>query len=134
MKRTNLGSGYDIRRNFSIDRSGIGQYATDLLTEEAIENIKGHDKTKPMFMLLMHTAPHAGSYNPLQAPQSEIDKFSYISDKKRRTYAAMVSKLDAGIGKVIKTLKREKMLNNSIILFFSDNGAPVEGGMHVIHF
>jgi len=39
----------------------------------------------------------------------------------------MVSKLDQSVGEVIEALNNRKMLENSIILFMSDNGAPTEG-------
>lgn len=63
----------------------------------------------------------------MQAPEDEINKFSYIQDRKRRVYAAMVSKLDKSVGKVVKALDENKMLDNSIILFLSDNGSPILG-------
>lgn len=63
----------------------------------------------------------------MQAPQAEIDRFSYIADPKRRTYAAMVSIMDKSIGSVITALKRNNMLENSIVVFMSDNGAPTIG-------
>lgn len=54
----------------------------------------------------------------------EIEKFSFISDISRRKHAAMVSLLDKSIGQVITEFNIMGMLNNSIIVFFSDNGAP----------
>lgn len=39
----------------------------------------------------------------------------------------MVGELDRSVGKVIKKLSERNMLENSIILFFSDNGAPTVG-------
>lgn len=103
-------------------------YATHLLTDHAVKTIENHDQNDPMFMFLAHLAPHAGNeYDPLQAPQETIDRFKHISDFKRRTYAAMVSELDTGIGKLVKSLERQKMLNDTIILFFADNGAPTLG-------
>lgn len=117
-----------MRQNFSVHWDTIGEYATDLFTRKAVETIEDHDKSKPMFMLLTHLAPHAASEDvPLQAPEEEIAKFQYIKDENRRKYAAMVSKLDTGIGKVLKALEKKKMLGNSIVLFLSDNGAPVSG-------
>lgn len=62
--------------------------------------------------------------DPLQAPEEEIKKFAFISDINRRKHAAMVSLLDKSVGKVITALKDVGMLENSIIVFFSDNGAP----------
>lgn len=117
-----------MRKNLTVDWSTQGQYATDLFTEKAVEMIDNHNKNDPMFMMLTHLAPHtANSYDPMQAPQDEIDKFKYIQDNNRRIYAAMVSKLDESVGKVVEALERNKMLENSIILFMSDNGAPLEG-------
>lgn len=63
----------------------------------------------------------------MQAPEDEVNKFSYIKDLKRRKMAAMTSIMDQGVGKVVTALKRQKMLDNSIIVFISDNGAPTIG-------
>ncbi|XP_031636044.1 arylsulfatase I-like isoform X2 [Contarinia nasturtii] len=123
-----MASGYDMRKNLSVHWDTINQYATDLFTDKAIETIQTHDKNKPMFMMLSHLAPHtANEFDPMQAPEDEINKFEYIKNEKRRVYAAMVSKLDEGVGKVVKALDQNKMLENSIILFFSDNGSPIVG-------
>lgn len=128
-----MASGYDMRKNFTTYWDSIGQYATDLFTEKAVETIENHDKNKPLFMLLTHLAPHAASEeNPLQAPESEVSKFRYIKDENRRTYAAMISKLDEGVGKVVKALESEGMLENSIVLFLSDNGAPIQGNQMIL--
>lgn len=117
-----------MRQNLSVHWETNGQYATDLFSDKAVETIKNHDKGNPMFLYLAHLAPHtANEFDPLQAPESEIKKFDYIKCPQRRTYAAMVSKLDQGIGRVVKALDENDMLENSIILFLSDNGAPVIG-------
>lgn len=120
-----------MRKNASVHWETIGQYATDLFSQKAVETIENHDKSKPMFMILSHLSPHAGNeYDPLQAPPEEIEKFNYIRNKDRRTYAAMVSKLDEGVGKVVQALDDNNMLEDSVILFLSDNGAPVVGNEH----
>lgn len=81
-----------------------------------------------MFLYMAELAPHtANEFDPLQAPQDEIDKFNYIKSPDRRTYAAMVSRLDKSVGRIVKALEENGMLENSILLFFSDNGAPVIG-------
>lgn len=77
---------------------------------------------------MSHLAPHtANEYDPMQAPNDEIEKFNYIRDENRRIYAAMVSKLDTSVGKVVKALSDSNMLENTVILFMADNGAPVVG-------
>lgn len=79
---------------------------------------------------MAHLAPHAANPDePFQAPEEEIAKHAHIKDPERRVFAAMVTKLDDSLGKVVTALKNSDMLDNSIILFLSDNGA-VTHGMH----
>jgi arylsulfatase B len=120
--------GYDMRRNMTVDWSAKGKYSTTLFTEEAVRLIREHNVDDPMFMYLAHLAPHTGnSEDPLQAPDEEIAKFAHIADPERRIYAAMVSMLDKSVGSVITALRDKHMLENSIILFMSDNGAQTVG-------
>ncbi|GAB0096048.1 arylsulfatase B [Sergentomyia squamirostris] len=120
--------GYDWRRNENVTYEPAGRYATDVLTDEAVNVIRRHKRQDPLFLIVTHLAPHAAEdTDPLQAPKEEIRKFKYIKDPQRRTYAAMVSILDKGIGKIVSALRESDILENSIILFFSDNGAPSRG-------
>lgn len=105
-------------------------YATTLLTDKAIEYVENYNTRsgKPMFMYLSHMAPHVGNEDdPLQAPQAMLDRFGYIKDPRRRVFAAMMATLDEEIGRFIATLNRKGILENSVILFSSDNGAPTYG-------
>ncbi|XP_076376940.1 arylsulfatase I isoform X2 [Megalopta genalis] len=120
--------GFDMRRNLTVAWDTMGQYATDLFTNEAVRLIREHDANQPMFLYLAHLAPHKGNQNQLlRAPDEEISKFAYIIDPERRVQAAVVSKLDQGVGEVMDALRTRGMLENSIVLFMSDNGAPTEG-------
>ncbi|XP_053973145.1 arylsulfatase B-like [Hylaeus volcanicus] len=120
--------GFDMRRNLTVAWETMGKYSTDLFTKEAIQLINKHDANQPMFLYLAHLAPHKGNQNQLlRAPDEEIAKFSYILDPERRIQAAVVSKLDQSVGKVMDALRSRGMLENSIVLFMSDNGAPTEG-------
>ncbi|XP_025417758.1 arylsulfatase B-like [Sipha flava] len=117
--------GFDMRRNDTIAWDVVGKYATDVFTDEAVRLIKTQPTDKPLFMYLAHVAVHTGNRGKyLEAPQSEINKFSHILDPNRRTYAAMVSKLDESVGRVVQALDEQKMLHNTIIVFMSDNGSP----------
>ncbi|KAF4530286.1 hypothetical protein B566_EDAN014851 [Ephemera danica] len=113
-----------------VARDGIDMYATRLFTKEATRLIAEHNTSKPMFLYLAHLAVHVGNYgNALQAPQETIDLFSYIEDPDRRVFAAMITELDRSVGAVVQALKDRGMLENSIILFTTDNGgcpAPYE--------
>ncbi|ODM87123.1 Arylsulfatase B [Orchesella cincta] len=96
---------------------------------EAIRLIYNQPTDKPMFLMINHIAPHsANSYDPLQAPRENVNKFrSTIKDENRRKYAGMVDKLDESVGLIIEALSRKKLLSNSIIVFASDNGGAPEG-------
>nr|UNO37576.1 GSS2 [Psylliodes laticollis] len=120
--------GYDFRRNLEVDYNAKGKYSTTLFTNEAVKIIREHDTNNPMFMYMAQIAPHTGNEDEqLQAPDEEIAKFAHIKDPQRRIYAAMVSMLDQSVGSVIAALREKKMLENSVILFFSDNGAAEFG-------
>lgn len=121
-------SGYDYRRNKEVDTESRGKYATDLITEHAMQVIERHDASKPLFLMVSHLAPHAGnSADPMQAPEEYVNRFLHIKDINRRIYAAMVTKLDESVGEIVEGLKRRNLLRNSIILFTADNGAPSLG-------
>lgn len=119
----NYSRGYDMRRNLEMTNDLKGKYATDLFNNEAVNLIRNHDVSQPLFLLLTHLAPHAGNEDkPMEAPEDVIKKFEYIKDEKRRTLAAMISVMDDGVGKVVKAIKEKGILDNTIIMFMSDNG------------
>ncbi|ODM97123.1 Arylsulfatase B [Orchesella cincta] len=121
--------GYDFRNNMTIERPAFGEYNTDIFTQESVRIIQQQETDKPLFLMVTHTAPHSGNeYNPLQAPQENIDKFQdSIEDENRRVYAAMVDKLDESVGRIVAALGEKGMLNNSVVIFASDNGGAPEG-------
>ncbi|GBP48055.1 Arylsulfatase I [Eumeta japonica] len=89
--------------------------------------IDNHNGSTPMFLQLAYTAPHAGNVRAsLQPPPAPVEH-AHIAHSDRRLYAQMVSHLDAAIGKVVKALSDKGILNNTIIIFASDNGAPTLG-------
>lgn len=120
-------NGHDLRDGVTTDRSHHGKYITTLSTDVAIRQIEQHNTAKPLFMYLPYTAPHA-SYptDPLQVPEDVVEKFNHIRDPSRRRYAAMVSVLDDSVGRLVEAIDRKGILDNSIIVFVSDNGAPIQ--------
>ncbi|EDW94659.1 arylsulfatase B [Drosophila yakuba] len=124
----NYSHGLDFRRDLEPCPEANGTYATEAFTSEAKRIIEQHDKSKPLFMVMSHLAVHTGNEDsPMQAPEEEVAKFPHIRDPKRRTYAGMISSLDKSVAQTIGALKDNDMLNNSIILLYSDNGAPTIG-------
>ncbi len=94
-------------------------YTTYLLRDEAISLIQSRDREKPFLLYCPFNAPHT----PLIAPEDLLEKYNWIDDGNRRSYAAMVDAMDASIGQIISSLEDEGIRNNTLILFFSDNGA-----------
>lgn len=103
------------RDNRPIHETG---YDTELFGAEAIRQISAHDRKIPLFLYLAFTAPHT----PLQAPKAWLDRYAHIPDENRRAYAAMVSAMDHEIGRVLAALKARGMLEDTLIVFHSDNG------------
>ena len=93
-------------------------YSTELIANEAINIIENKDNNRPLFLYIAFNAPHT----PIQAPNKNIESFSYLEDKKDRVYAANVNALDHEIGRIIKAIENKGILKETIIIFFSDNG------------
>jgi len=133
-------------------------YETFLLADEVTRFIRQRDKSKPFFIYMPFLAPHT----PLAAPQQLKEKYANINtdlaparsrhtDATRRSakaqgrpsarpvYAAVVDAMDQAIGQVLTTLDEEQLSENTLVMFFSDNGgaaysvggadnAPLRGG------
>lgn len=94
-------------------------YLTDRLGEEASAFIT-RKKAQPFLVYLAFNAVHA----PLQAPADEIAKFS-TGNADRNTLLAMGKRMDDAIGRVVDTLKKEGVWENTLLFFISDNGGPL---------
>ncbi len=99
-------------------------YTTDLLGAAGERWIRGRDKTKPFFLYMPFNAPHA----PLEATPELLAPYAEVKDPKRRTYCAMVAGMDRAMGRVLKTLEDEGLAKDTLVLFMSDNGGPVNFG------
>lgn len=95
------------------------KYLTDEFSDEALNFVEKYQK-EPFFLFLAYNAPHT----PLQASKEYLDRFPNIQDVKRKTYAAMVSAIDDGVGNLLNKLEELKLNENTIIIFLSDNGGP----------
>ena len=94
-------------------------YATDLIADESVRYIKERDKAAPMFLYVSFNAPHT----PLQAPEAYLSRNARIEDPYRRTYAAMVTALDDGVGRIVSALEAEGIARSTLLIWASDNGA-----------
>jgi arylsulfatase A-like enzyme len=103
----------------------IEDYLTDELSQSAVKYIEKQVSNDQHFMLYLdYNAPHT----PLQATPKYLSRFDHIKDPKRKTYAAMVSAVDDGVGQILKTLKKSGIEENTIVVFLSDNGGAKNNG------
>ena len=102
------------------------EYFTDAFGREACSYIERH-KDKPWFLYLAFNAVHT----PMQADDARLAKFDSITDKTRRTYAAMMFAMDENIGRVRKKLAETGQEENTLVIFISDNGGPNMPGVTV---
>src|SRR5438128_773035 len=96
------------------------EYLTDAFTREGVDFINRH-ATQPFFLYLAYNAVHSPYDVP---PAVYMDRVGYITDRARQVYAAMTVALDDGVGQVLQTLQANNILDNTLIFFLSDNGAP----------
>jgi arylsulfatase A-like enzyme len=97
------------------------EYLTDAFSREAVAFIARH-RDQPFFLYLAYNAVHT----PLQATPNYLARFEHIADQRRRTYAAMLSAMDDGVGAVLAELRRSGVERDTMIFFLSDNGGPTE--------
>lgn len=100
-------------------------YVTQLLGADAVKLINGHDATKPLFLYLAFTAPHA----PYQAPPEYLERYKGIADESRRAYAGQITCMDDEIGKVLAALDKKGMRKDTLIVFHGDNGGTRDAAM-----
>jgi len=108
------------------------EYSHDLFTKEALDFVTRH-KDKPFFLYLAYTIPHANNElgretgNGMEVPSDE----PYSKEKwpqQQRNHAAMITRMDRDIGKLILLLKKLGIDRDTIVFFSSDNGPHREGG------
>lgn len=101
-------------------------YITDDVGNESVDFITRH-KDEPFFLFAAFNAPHT----PMQALEEDLALYQTITDKKRRTYAAMVHRLDLNVGKIMRALKEQGLSENTLVVFFSDNGGPTDSNASI---
>ena len=100
-------------------------YVTELLAREAAKIIAAHDPSSPLLLVVAFNTP-AQFYG---APRTFLDQYRDVPDDTRRSYAAAVSALDAAVGSIVAALDKRGMLDNTLLVFQSDNGVPCRRGL-----
>ena len=103
-----------------IDDAEEDEYLTDYLTRKAIEFIENNKDGKFYLNLSLYT-PHS----PFQAPEEIVEKYEQKEPEgghNHPTYAAMIEIMDRNVGKIMKALEENGISENTILIFYSDNG------------
>ncbi|NEU08475.1 arylsulfatase [Flavihumibacter sp. R14] len=135
---------YEIRDNKTLEvKVDSADYTQDLIVNKALSFLKSH-KDEPFFLYLPFTLPHA----ELKVPDELLKKFQNADGSSKlgpetpfqkkgnydsqaqphAAFAAMVSKLDQDVGRVLDLVKQLSIEDNTYIFFTSDNGPHKEGG------
>lgn len=114
-------------------------YDGHLYTEEALGYLAEQSQDTPFFMILSYPIPHAS----VLAPEAEraaarpfVEKEVVFKNSKHYSntpevlanYIAMVTIMDTAVGSIVSQLKEQDLLENTLIVFTSDNGPAFEGG------
>ena len=117
------------------------QYSHDLITDATLRFIETH-RDQPFFLYVPSTIPHASIEVPAEALSSYLDEDGrsifpetafeggHYSPQERpnAAYAAMISRLDRDVGRIIAKLEELDLAENTIVFFTSDNGPAHSGG------
>ncbi len=104
-------------------------YIDDLITDRGIDFVR-RNTNRPFFMYLAYVATHFH----VAAPQDEIalhkGKFEEVDAEVplKATYAAMVTRIDRNIGRILETIRQLDRSRETLIVFTSDHGATFESG------
>ena len=93
------------------------EYLTDSIGDAAVSFIKSHKQSS-----FLCYVPFNAIHGPFQAPQRLVNKFSDEPDENRRLVKAMLYSLDQNVGKVIRCVRNNKLMAQTLIIFLSDNG------------
>ncbi|WP_207534543.1 sulfatase [Desertivirga arenae] len=126
----------------TFDTGAEGEYLTDRQSKEAAAFIK-RNKANPFFLYLTYYSVHS----KLDAPEDLVNKYKKKFDAKygdgqaekifgkgpgsphrdNPYLAAMLERIDAGVGEIMETLEKSGLAENTLLVFFSDNGGAGKG-------
>ena len=117
-------------------------YSADLIHQHALNWLKRQNKEKPFFGIFTYTLPHAELTQPNDSLVAFYKK-KFFEDKTwggqegsrynavehtHAQFAAMITRLDAYVGEILRTLDEQGLAENTLVIFTSDNGPHEEGG------
>ncbi|NLR93435.1 sulfatase [Flammeovirga agarivorans] len=105
-------------------------YLTEVMTDTAVHFLENYDKPQPFMMTLWYYTVHGPHIGKKELVQKYVDQGM---SQKYAEYHAMVESMDQSVGTILKTLKRLKMDENTVVIVTSDQGSffentPLAGG------
>ena len=107
-----------------LEQTDVPGYSTHIITDRSVDFIR-RNQDKPFFLVVSHAAVH----NPYQTVEDTPDQRikgenpNQINDKNRDKYRWMLEDLDRGVGQILDTISELDLTENTLVIFFSDNGA-----------
>ncbi|SMP69100.1 Arylsulfatase A [Neorhodopirellula lusitana] len=113
-----------------LDDRNPGDHLTKCLGEEAVDYLERQKTSdKPFFLNLWYYAVHT----PIEAQRDKVAKYKQLVDpnghQRNPSYAALVEHLDDSVGSVLKAIDEKGLSDNTIVIFFSDNGGEIRKGV-----
>ncbi len=116
-------------------------YDLELYTKETLNYLSQQNADKPFFLILSYPAPHASIIareKELEAVRPSIkdeigapkEKHYTATKEVKANFVGMMKYLDDSIGEIVASLKKQNLLENTLIMFTSDNGPHSEGGFN----
>ena len=105
-------------------------YFTDLVADEAIQFIEQQTHNTPFFLYVPYTSPHSPYQGPSDYRPQPLPEDSYLwnqSKGPKEIYSAMIESMDNSVGNILKKLEEKKMVDSTLVIFMSDNGASSSG-------
>jgi arylsulfatase A-like enzyme len=109
---------YRNAKNEIIPVGGVG-YIPQLITDQVLDFI-GQAGERPFFAYISYHPPHW----PNEALPETIASYAHIEEPHRRLACAMITDVDTQIGRLLDFLEKKNIARDTLVVFFSDNGAP----------
>ncbi|MBS1827936.1 MAG: sulfatase [Acidobacteria bacterium] len=101
------------------------EYLTDRLNQEAVDFIERNARGKPFFLYLAHYAPHTRLSGKPELEKKYAARDGAGKNRNNPQLAAMLESIDEGAGRILATLDKLGLAQNTLVIFCSDNGGEL---------
>ena len=106
-------------------------YSTYLINQHSVRFIKDSNANKPFCLYVAHEAPHYPLQGPNDKPLRKVGEPRVKGEAKgidpKRAYREMIQAVDKGVGEIVAALDKKGIADNTLVMFFSDNGGTKSG-------